>query len=737
MVGGVTRGLSFGVVCGLVGVLVCCAPRPAPDSSSPHDVSAQGERGDASQWASASTDTSSVEVERARTPKPDVRRSAAPAMVDSATLRPAPDVMVGDSPEGFALWVDARVTLPVLPTGATPSEGSLTLSSVGDSGSQGPVSVVVEGPFEVLGELGPLASGERRALRVRATLDVVPQAPVEGAARVSVDGWTASVPLTLLGVDPVIPEAVWTPAPLGEQTVVSLPSAPFPDGKAPYQDASVLVYVPESFTGRSGVHVVVHVHGYYGRLREVTARHHIREQLARSGRDAVLVAPQGPFDAADLSLGRLEARDGLSRLLRDVIALMARDGRAPVPRLGEVVLSAHSGGYKGAASMLVRGGVPIRGVHLFDALYARPEHFFQWARRGSGRRLRSSWTWRSSTEEQNEALVKALEGGRVRVASSLFDKDLYSRRVAVGWQRFSHDEVMRRAQGFERWVATSGLPAHPWAAPVLVSAQSKGAEAVVRWRPEPTRPKRRVVVEGSDDGVRWRALAESSALEARVPPTPWLRVRAEDDSGELTQPSDRYGATGESWLVVDGYDRSHGGRWSLPTHGFAAALGQALGAPFSTASHEAVREGAVRLERYKRVLWLVGDEGFEDVIFDAYERVMLRRFLRRGGRLILSGSRIGRSLRPDQLAARLGVRYVGEAPLSSQAGGFVFGQSGVPEPSPEVLDGEDVLWTYETGGGAAVGWRRQVVVVGFGLETLEPAQMPRALQALQMYFDSP
>jgi hypothetical protein len=52
------------------------------------------------------------------------------------------------------------------------------------------------------------------------------------------------------------------------------------------------------------------------------------------------------------------------------------------------------------------------------------------------------------------------------------------------------------------------------------------------------------------------------------------------------------------------------------------------------------------------------------------------------------------------------------------------------EDYPDVLSGASTIWSYSTGGGAAVGWNGQVIGVGFALKTIGASRRPAALQEL-------
>ncbi len=165
--------------------------------------------------------------------------------------------------------------------------------------------------------------------------------------------------------------------------------------------------------------IVLYLHGQGATLeRDVAVRQAIPRQLAASGLNAALVAPQLAFDAADSSAGNFwkpghfatyidEAAERLMRLFGD---------RRVGPRLNAapVVVVAYSGGYMPAAYALERGGAAhrIRGVILMDALYGDEDKFAAWAtaRRRQGFLL-SAYT--DSTRQENAALRALLDKRRI------------------------------------------------------------------------------------------------------------------------------------------------------------------------------------------------------------------------------------------------------------------------------------------------------------------------------------
>jgi hypothetical protein len=216
---------------------------------------------------------------------------------------------------------------------------------------------------------------------------------------------------------------------LGTTLLCELDAAPFPCPGAPYEDPTVLVFVPAHYRAPAdgAVDLVVHFHGHNSTTEAAVKAHAIREQLAESKQNVVLVAPQGPVNAADGAGGKLDRPGGLARLAAEVAGVLAspaaRDalGAAAPPkkaklRAGRVALSSHSGGYRVAASCLRHGGVEVSEVYLFDSLYGETDAYRDWVLAGRGKRRRKlvSHYVGGKVREKNLELLAELERRGVR-----------------------------------------------------------------------------------------------------------------------------------------------------------------------------------------------------------------------------------------------------------------------------------------------------------------------------------
>ncbi len=183
----------------------------------------------------------------------------------------------------------------------------------------------------------------------------------------------------------------------GVTLTFALANAPFPLLGAPYEDRSVLVFVPHHYRLPKDrrLDALIHFHGHNNTAEGAVHEHALREQLAESKQNAILIAPQGPVRAADSNGGKLEHKGGLRRMTDELARELAKpslkrilgpSATTAAKSFGTVCLSAHSGGYRVAAACLMQGEVEVTEVYLFDALYGAGPSFRAWLKAGGGKR---------------------------------------------------------------------------------------------------------------------------------------------------------------------------------------------------------------------------------------------------------------------------------------------------------------------------------------------------------------
>jgi hypothetical protein len=192
-----------------------------------------------------------------------------------------------------------------------------------------------------------------------------------------------------------------------------------------YSDNRVLVHVPAGFDVRKPGVIVVFFHGHGATLaRDVRDRQLLPRQISESGVNAVLVAPQLAYDAADSSAGKFWERGGMKRFMAEAAEHLTRIYGGD-PRASEafakmpVVIVAYSGGFVSAAASLHVGGLGsrVKGVVLLDALYGEMDKFSSWIVNNRSAFFVSAYT--HHTKRRDDELARILRDKGIPVASEL------------------------------------------------------------------------------------------------------------------------------------------------------------------------------------------------------------------------------------------------------------------------------------------------------------------------------
>jgi serine-type D-Ala-D-Ala carboxypeptidase/endopeptidase (penicillin-binding protein 4) len=265
----------------------------------------------------------------------------------------------------------------------------------------------------------------------------------------------------------------------GQVLLVHLPSAPFPhpsranghwyhnqffSADVHYSDNSVAIFIPNHFHASDKVDFLVHFHGWRHTVAGTLGEYHLIDQLAASGKNVILVVPQGPFNVPDSSGGKLEDTNGFARFMNDVFATVKNSGVLEQTNfeIGNIILSGHSGGYKVMASIVDHGGLSdkIKEVWLFDALYGGRENFVAWQKAENGRLL-DIYTDHGGTEYETADLLAWAKTNGVSYwngeDTAVTPDELQANKYVILHSDMPHNDVVSKRHAFEEFLETSCL----------------------------------------------------------------------------------------------------------------------------------------------------------------------------------------------------------------------------------------------------------------------------------------
>ena len=241
-----------------------------------------------------------------------------------------------------------------------------------------------------------------------------------------------------------------------------------------YSDRRTLLYIPKGFDPRRPAVIVVFFHGNEAKLvRDVRNRQQVPRQIAQSGLNAVLVAPQFAVDALDSSAGRFWERGVFAKYLTEsserLAKLYGNERVSAVFERAPVVVVAYSGGYHPLAFILKSGSVDqrMRGVILLDAPFGDQDKFADWLARRPQAFFLS--VFGKAARDDNAELQKLLTdrglGFQTEIPASLAPNSVtfidapddikHVDFVTDGWGLDPLKTLLRRINGFSRIAGTS------------------------------------------------------------------------------------------------------------------------------------------------------------------------------------------------------------------------------------------------------------------------------------------
>jgi len=230
-----------------------------------------------------------------------------------------------------------------------------------------------------------------------------------------------------------------------------------------YSDSTVALFIPKNFRERDKVDFIVHFHGWRNTVAGTLQQYKLIEQLMASGKNAVLIVPEGPRNAPDSSGGKLEDPDGFKRFMDEAIDTLKQRGVFKKDfELGDIILSGHSGGYLVMSAIVDRGGLAlhVKEVWLFDALYAQGDKFLAWAKQPGGRLLNIYTDGGGTKARTDEMMVTLKERGSSILATTdmqVTAPELRTNKFVFLHTDLSHNDVLEKRKTFTEFLKTSFL----------------------------------------------------------------------------------------------------------------------------------------------------------------------------------------------------------------------------------------------------------------------------------------
>jgi hypothetical protein len=223
-----------------------------------------------------------------------------------------------------------------------------------------------------------------------------------------------------------------------------------------YNDSTTLVFIPDYYVPQDSVDIIVYFHGWNNNVDSALVQVKLIEQLYASGRNAVLIMPEGPKNAPDSFGGKLEEEGRFKLFIEEVLSNLSSTLNQQLTTRN-IILAGHSGAYRVMSYILLHGGLTgqIKELYLFDGLYADVEKYAYWLDNFEGRFI-NIYTPNGGTKYLSENLMTDLKAWNIPFTfidgDEFSDSELRNNRIVFISSQLSHNQVISTQDQFKRFL---------------------------------------------------------------------------------------------------------------------------------------------------------------------------------------------------------------------------------------------------------------------------------------------
>lgn len=227
-----------------------------------------------------------------------------------------------------------------------------------------------------------------------------------------------------------------------------------------YSDSSVLIIVPENLDSKKKTDLIFWFHGWGNNIDSAAIRYALTRQFASSHVNAVLVLAETAKDAPDSYGGKLETNLVFKELVNDVMnKLKVEKAIGKKCRPGNIMLAGHSGAYRVMAYILQNGGLEIKEIILFDALYADTGKYIDWIKKNPRHRFINMFTDHGGTDGETREMIKLLQKEGISYDTTteegMHDQELIRHSILIIHSLRMHNDIINDPDNFEFFMKTS------------------------------------------------------------------------------------------------------------------------------------------------------------------------------------------------------------------------------------------------------------------------------------------
>ena len=230
-----------------------------------------------------------------------------------------------------------------------------------------------------------------------------------------------------------------------------------------YNDSSVLMVVPADFKEtNNAADLIFWFHGWHNNIDTALNYYHLATQFVASHKNAILILAEAAKNSPDSYGGKLEQQDVFKNLMKDVLQNLKKNKIISSScKAGNIMLAGHSGAYRVIAYILKNGGMNIREVDLFDALYSETDKFTEWIKKDSSNKFINLYTDSGGTRELSIQMMDELKKQNLALLFSeennLTPPMLRSSKIIFIHTTREHNDIIFNPDNFKLFLENSSF----------------------------------------------------------------------------------------------------------------------------------------------------------------------------------------------------------------------------------------------------------------------------------------
>ncbi len=220
----------------------------------------------------------------------------------------------------------------------------------------------------------------------------------------------------------------------------------YPNTDSRYNDNSYIVYTPRRFNKNKAWNFFFWFHGSTNNIQSTIEQFKLREQIALSQTNVILIMPEAVKNAADSYAGNWEFPNNFNLFLEELKQKLKVEKIVDeVSAKNELIIAGHSGAARVLVRLMDYSSTNIRAAFLFDAIYGNEQNIINCFKRFPNSKLINLYSQREACLRSSKKLMELLQKEKMTFVSKhdtdTKDEELRNNKILCLSSFLSHNDI--------------------------------------------------------------------------------------------------------------------------------------------------------------------------------------------------------------------------------------------------------------------------------------------------------